>query len=163
MTAYASGTCDPLPWKLTSKHKGGISKILISPITQEASWVHGQRKGKWGKEKRKKNNTSGGGGEKRGNVMKSLSLLFFSFSMICDVQDIYPVSDTGMCPCHMWWLLMNTHVLTDKKIGFKILLSLRKAVNDSLGTYILAFCFLNFCLTLTSLRNRRRFTMFNVT
>lgn len=35
MTAYASGTCDPLPWKLTSKHRGGISKILTPPSLKE--------------------------------------------------------------------------------------------------------------------------------
>lgn len=35
MTAYGSGTCDPLPWKLTLKHRGGISKILIPPSLRE--------------------------------------------------------------------------------------------------------------------------------
>lgn len=35
MTAYASGTCDPLPWKLTSKHRGSISKIFTPPSLRE--------------------------------------------------------------------------------------------------------------------------------
>lgn len=35
MTAYASGTCDPLPWKLTSKHRGGVSKSFTLPSLRE--------------------------------------------------------------------------------------------------------------------------------
>jgi hypothetical protein len=35
MTTYVSGTCDPLLWQLASKHRGGISKILLSPSPRE--------------------------------------------------------------------------------------------------------------------------------
>lgn len=35
MTAYASGTCDPLPWKLTSKHRGSVSKSFTPPSLRE--------------------------------------------------------------------------------------------------------------------------------
>lgn len=89
MTTYGSGTCNPLPWQLASKHSGGISKILLSPSPRE-HYVHRQEKAGG-----KKN--CGGGAEKIGNFRKLLSLHFFNDDEI-DKQNKYSACDTGMSP-----------------------------------------------------------------
>lgn len=76
MTAYASGTCDPLPWKLTSKHRGGMSKIFTPPSFREQYVSMDKEKAGEGKTLQEEV------GKKTGNVRKSLSLRF-SIMMIC--------------------------------------------------------------------------------
>lgn len=87
MTAYASGTCDPLPWKLTSKHRGGISKILTPPSLKE-HYVSMDKENA-GRKKEKKKKHCGGGGEKAGNVGESLSLLFFNDGEMYRILTLY--------------------------------------------------------------------------
>lgn len=100
MTAYASGTCDPLPWKLTSKHRGGISKIFTPPSLREHYVSMDKEKAGGGK------NTSGGGGEKTGNVGKSLRLLS-STLMIYRILTWYLMLGWALAMCAgSSWVLM---------------------------------------------------------
>lgn len=51
---------------------------------------------------------------------------------------------------------MSTHVLTDKETGFQFLLRLRKAANDSVGSYLLDVCFLGFLLNCYTIKKKKK-------